>query len=221
MYEAYQPPGFRLLPEAVKHLLILNGLVFMAQTLPVLEGVFLRYGALWHPLTGLFLPWQLVTSLFLHGGIAHLFFNMLALWMFGAPLENFWGSRRFVLYYFLCGSGAMLTHLIVTTFWGDPTAPVIGASGAVFGLLLGFGLLFPNQYIYLYFLLPIKAKYFVILYGLLELWAGVAAGPSDHVARFAHLGGMLWGYALIRIWTHQARRRYRAWQQMYEDKPVS
>lgn len=221
MVEAYQPPGLRLLPEAIKHLLILNGLFFMAQSLPVFEEPFLRYGALWHPVTGLFLPWQPLTSLFLHGNFTHLFFNMFALWMFGAPLENLWGSRRFVFYYFLCGAGAMLTHLLVSTFWGDAMAPVIGASGAVFGLLLAFGIQFPNQYIYLYLLFPIKAKYFVLLYGLLELWAGVMAGPGDHVARFAHLGGMLWGYGLIRFWSHRDRRRYKAWRQQLEDELVS
>ncbi|NNF16349.1 MAG: rhomboid family intramembrane serine protease [Gammaproteobacteria bacterium] len=143
-----------------------------------------------------FQVWQLVTYGFLHANMSHLFFNMFALWMFGMQLEALWGSKPFALYYFVCLIGAGLIQIVVETS-GYPT---VGASGGVFGLLLGFGLMYPNRPIIMIFLpIPIKAKYFVVLYGLLELWLGVTATRST-VAHFAHLGGMAFGYVLIQYW---------------------
>lgn len=148
-----------------------------------------------------FWPWQLVTYSFLHGGFGHIFFNMFALWMFGVQIENTWGTRRFAIFYFVCVIGAGLVQLVVATMAaanGTPY-PTVGASGGVFGILLAFGMMFPNQPIYLYFLVPIKAKWFVIGYGVLELWAGIA-GTQSGVAHFAHLGGMAFGFLLIQYW---------------------
>lgn len=217
MYDdAYRPPTqFSVFPPVIKNLLILNGLFYFAQfvaaatsTVPLarLLNVMALY-APFSPDVGYtifgtvasipgFWPWQLVSYGFLHGGLGHLFFNMFALWMFGLQLENSWGSRRFAIFYFTCVIGAGLIQMMV--MWGQPI-PTIGASGGVFGILLAFGMMFPNQPIYLYFMFPIKAKWFVIGYGLIELWAGVA-GTQQGVAHFAHLGGMLFGFLLIQYW---------------------
>lgn len=152
--------------------------------------------ALWPPQTGNFWPWQLITYMFLHGGMMHIFFNLFVLWMFGMQIENLWGTKRFVIYYFVTGIGAGLLHLLLAA-GGVPT---VGASGAVFGVLLAFGMMFPNREIMLIFLpIPIKAKYFVVMIGTFELLAGVS-GLQTGIAHFAHLGGLVIGYILIRIW---------------------
>jgi membrane associated rhomboid family serine protease len=212
----YRPPTqFSVMPPVIKNLLIINGLFFIAQfvagqTLPQnsLLAEVLNILALYPPGAGDygitlftrgeipgFWPWQLVSYAFLHGGFGHLFFNMFALWMFGVQVENRWGSQRFGVFYFFCVVGAALTHLL---FVSAPV-PTVGASGGVFGILLAFGMMFPNQPIYLYFMVPIKAKYLVIGFGLLELWSGVS-GTSAGVANFAHLGGMVFGFLLIQYW---------------------
>jgi len=154
-----------------------------------------------------FMPWQLVTYGFLHGSPAHLFFNMLALFMFGMPLERGWGRRRFAISYFPCLIGAGLVQLVVASGSGTPY-PTVGASGAVFGLLLAFGLMFPNQIIMLIFPpIPMKAKYFVLIFGGIELLLGVT-GSMPGVAHFAHLGGMLFGFLLLYWWGWKRGRRY-------------
>ena len=203
-------------PPVIKNLLILNGLVFLAQLAGRLspDGLLawvLNMMALYPPAApdiGYtifntmgevpdFWPWQLVTYAFLHGGLSHIFFNMFALWMFGIQIENSWGSRRFTVFYFVCVIGAALTQLVVQ--WGVPV-PTIGASGGVFGILLAFGMMFPDQRIMLLFPpIPIKAKWFVIGYGAIELWSGIANTQSG-VAHFAHLGGMVFGFLLIQYW---------------------
>ncbi len=203
--DPYRPPTqFSVFPPVIKNLLILNGLLFLAQ---IVNGEFMyRFLALWPlgtPFANVpdFWPWQLVTYSFLHGGFGHIFFNMFALWMFGVQIENTWGTRRFAIFYFVCVIGAGLVQLVVATMAaanGTPY-PTVGASGGVFGILLAFGMMFPNQPIYLYFLVPIKAKWFVIGYGVLELWAGIA-GTQSGVAHFAHLGGMAFGFLLIQYW---------------------
>jgi len=163
--------------------------------------VAIHHFALW-PLNYGFAPWQLVSYGFLHGGLAHLFFNMFALYMFGMPIERAWGSRRFLSYYLVCLCGAGLVQLLVTVISGA-VYPTIGASGAVFGLLLAFGMMYPNARIMLLIPpIPIKAKYFVVGYGLLTLWLGVT-GSMPGIAHFAHLGGMLFGFGLIVYWARQ------------------
>lgn len=206
MYQhSYRPPTqFSMFPPVIKNLLILNGLAFLAGITPVLGSALMQWFALWplgaSRIAGFagFMPWQLATYSFLHGGFTHLLFNMFALWLFGVQIENTWGSRRFAVFYFVCVVGAALIQLIVASSEGV-IYPTVGASGGIFGILLAFGMMFPNQPIYLYFLFPIKAKWFVILYGLLELWAA-ASGSQPGVANFAHLGGMLFGFLLIQYW---------------------
>lgn len=254
--------GFNILPTVVKNLLIINGLFFLAKIVLAskydLDAIFgLHYFA-----ASDFHVWQIITYMFMHGDFGHLFFNMFALWMFGAAVENAWGERRFLCYYLITGIGAALIHYLIIYFQihsslvlidaflaapsvdtfsqltqvsrinqaavaqnllylqAHPSAVtefvpqieafretflnsfnIIGASGSVFGLLLAFGMMFPNSEIYVYFLLPIKAKWFVVIYGGLELLYGVL-GSADGVAHFAHLGGMLFGFLLIMAWRH-------------------
>lgn len=195
--------GFSFFPPVIKALLISNIAIWLLLDLLLsrftVSGVpifalFSEYLALW-PIGMNFYPWQLLTYMFMHGGFWHLFFNMLALWMFGMELENTWGSRRFILFYLTCGLGAGIANLFVAPLLG-PAGPTVGASGAVFGVLIAFGMLFPDRPIYIYFLLPIKAKYFVAIYIGLELFYGVT-GTTDGVAHFAHLGGAAVGFVYL------------------------
>ncbi len=281
----YRPMGFRVLPPVVKNLLIINGLFFLATLalqpaigLDLIDRLGLRF-----VLAERFNPYQFITYMFLHAGWAHLLFNMFALWMFGYMLENIWGAKRFLIYYFATGVGAAIIHYITVYFtlrpdlelmnafleypelarleylvsqhkfrvneysgemWSlfnafgaslrslqlDPTnhiamqesinfvssykeyflnqPNVVGASGAVFGILLAFGMTFPNSIIYLYFAIPIKAKYFVIIYGLIELYLGFSR-TGGNVAHFAHLGGMVFGYLLLMYWRYLDKPKFR------------
>ena len=165
---------------------------------PAFTGDFVRLNGITYQVPD-FHAWQLVTYGFLHGDMAHLFFNMFALWMFGVPLEQRWGSQRFSLYYFTCLVGAGLVQLAVAYLSGE-VYPTVGASGAVFGLLLAFGMIYPNQKIMLLFIpVPIPAKWFVIGYGVIELLMGLG-GIMPGVAHFAHLGGMAFGFVLLWHW---------------------
>lgn len=187
---------FSIFPPAVKHLLIVNVLVFVALSNPLLQRFLMEYGALWPIGSGLFGPWQLVTYMFLHAGFSHIIFNLFALWIFGQGIENFWGTKRFAIYYFLTGIGAALLHMFI----GGSGAPTVGASGAVYGILLAFGMMFPDRYIMLLIPpIPIKAKYFVAIFGAIELFSGLMR-PDSGIAHFAHLGGMVVGYVLIKYW---------------------
>ncbi len=153
-----------------------------------------------------FAPWQLISYGFLHGGLAHLFFNMFALYMFGLPIERLWGTRRFLIFYFFCMVGAAVVQLVVAGISGE-VYPTIGASGAVFGLLLAYGMMYPNATIMLLIPpIPMKAKYFVVGYGALTLFFGMT-GTAPGIAHFAHLGGMLFGFILILWWSGRAGRR--------------
>ncbi len=275
-YQQYRPQGFSLLPPVVKNLLIINTIFFLATiALQKAFGIDLTdYLGLHYFAASKFSPYQLITYMFMHGGLSHIFFNMFALWMFGYILENVWGSKRFLIYYLITGVGAALVHYVIFYFEFNPVVEalnniindpsynqlvalnnsiagqlspysgqifldfkqfqkslyelsahpdnhtalehargfvmdykqymlnrpnVIGASGAVFGILLAFGMMFPNTLLYIYFLFPIKAKWFVIFYGLLELYLGFTNSQSN-VAHFAHLGGMLFGFIMIKYW---------------------
>ena len=155
--------------------------------------------ALWPFFSSYFQPWQLVSYAFLHGGFNHLFFNMFAIWMFGLPVERMWGSRRFAEYYFVCVLGAGLIQLLVQYISGE-VYPTIGASGAAFGLLLAYGIMWPNNKLLLiFFPVPIKAKWFVLIYGGVELIFGVT-GAMPQVAHYAHLGGLFFGAGLLWRW---------------------
>src|SRR5579862_7049487 len=140
--------------------------------------------------------WQLFTYLFLHANIWHLLFNMFSLWMFGTMLEQDWGTRRFLKYYFVCGVGAGLCDVAVNAALGNWGTRTIGASGAIFGLLMAFGVLYPNQTVLMNFLFPIKAKYLVMIYGAIELI--LAFSVNDGVSNIAHLGGMAFGYVYLK-----------------------
>lgn len=221
MNEQYSPTGFKLLPIVVKNLLIINALMFLASitlqrfNIDLSESLGLHF----FKASG-FRLYQFVTYMFMHANFSHLFFNMFALWMFGSTLENLWGKNRFLLFYMVCGIGAGLCQEVVqyiqyaTSLSGYAKVDLngqivsmgqylnmmntVGASGAIYGLLLAFGMTFPESRIYLYFLFPIKAKWFVIGYAIIELVSGLSGGSN--VAHFAHLGGMLFGLVLILYW---------------------
>jgi membrane associated rhomboid family serine protease len=155
--------------------------------------------ALWPLYSGYFQPWQLISYAFLHGGFNHLFFNMFAVWMFGFPIERMWGSKKYAEYFFICVLGAGLIQLLVQ-YLSSNVYPTIGASGAVFGLLLAYGVTWPNnKLILIFFPVPIKAKWFVLIYGAAELIFGVT-GAMPQVAHYAHLGGLLFGAGLLWRW---------------------
>ncbi len=268
--------GMGSTPPVIKNIIIINVLLYIATFVLVKYGVNLdQYLALYYPGSEYFRPHQLITHMFMHAGwpnISHLFFNMFGLWMFGRILEQVWGSRRFMIYYFATGLGAAALHLLVNHFmimdvmseykammntftpetfevfvqhnfpeykssiqefidlWytapdslkminqGQQYAndmvsimvniPTVGASGAVFGVLLGFGMLFPNTEIMLLFPpIPLKAKYFVMIYGAIELYLGISQ-PGSNVAHFAHLGGMIFGFFMIRYWNKHKKTFY-------------
>ena len=187
------------LPPVTQALLLANVAIFFLGELlgPGLLSAF----ALW-PIGAGFWPWQVGTYAFLHGNFNHLFFNMLGLWMFGSELEHVWGPKRFLQFYAASVLAAAVTQLIVNAVLGS-MAPTIGASGGLFGLLLAFAMLFPNRTILLFFVIPMKAKWLVALYGVIELYQGVYVMNSG-VAHFAHLGGMLGGLLTLRYWRGQA-----------------
>lgn len=197
-------------PPVVMNLIIINTLFWLAGTLlPRVDGFLIENLALFPIGSRWFHSWQTVSYMFLHGGFTHLFFNMFALWMFGRNLEYELGSKRFLIYYMVCGIGAGLIQLLVGMLEGvPPNIPTVGASGAIFGILLAFGMLHPNDIIMLVFPpIALKAKWFVVIYGVIELFAGIG-GRMDNVAHFAHLGGMLWGFLLLWIWKKRGKIYY-------------
>jgi membrane associated rhomboid family serine protease len=265
----FRPTRFEVLPTIIKNLLIINALVFLAQNTfagSTSAFSFEDYFALHAWQSSLYKPWQMITHMFLHGDFGHILGNMFALWMFGSILENVWGPKRFLLFYFLCGVGAAVIHLLILSYQLIPltneyeqllrlsksNAPgftdavlafskahdipltsiltenkvsidtpgltpqlmdlittyhnkilstaTLGASGAVFGILIAFVYLFPNTYIYVYFLFPIKAKWLGILYFAFELYKAIENSAGDNVARWAHVGGALVGFILVTIW---------------------
>ncbi|SDC33515.1 rhomboid family intramembrane serine protease [Williamwhitmania taraxaci] len=266
--------GINSTPPVLKNIIIINILLFLATEVLTKFGVNLtQYLALYYPGSEYFRPHQLITHMFMHAGWAHLFFNMFGLWMFGKILEQVWGSKRFMIYFFATGLGAAALHLLVNYFmishamgeykamlntlspetfdafirsnfseyygalnqeltdkwYSNPGSaqlaadaqgvakllmdrminiPTVGASGAVFGVLLGFGMLFPNTEIMLLFPpIPMKAKYFVMGYGAIELYLGISQ-PGSNVAHFAHLGGMIFGFLLIKYWNKKTTTFY-------------
>ncbi|EGJ70689.1 Peptidase S54, rhomboid domain protein [Bacteroides coprosuis DSM 18011] len=218
------------MPTVTRNLIIINLLFFF--------GTFVAstYGINLNALLGLhyfmsdgFNPAQIFTYIFMHGGFTHLFFNMFALWMFGRILETVWGPKKFLLYFLVCGVGAGLiqelvqfieVQSILSDLGGagldyvkssvyNSRAYTVGASGAVYGILLAFGMLFPNEKLFIIpFPFPIKAKYFVIGYALIELYSGIGNAPGDNTAHFAHLGGMIFGLILILYWRKKGNDRF-------------
>lgn len=189
------------IPPAVKNIIIINVIMYIATFL--IGDVMYEKFALFHYKSPFFKMHQLVTYMFMHGGLAHIFFNMFTLFSFGVTLERVWGTQRFLVYYFVTGIGAALLQMGVNSFQMQDvfllSTPTVGASGSIYGLLMAFGLMFPNNIIYLLFPpIPLKAKYFVLIFGALELLLGLKGGGN--IAHFAHLGGMLFGFVLMRIW---------------------
>lgn len=210
--------SFGQTPVVVKNLIIANCVVLLATELLPFGDLIIEHFALFNAESPFFRSYQVFTYMFLHGGVSHLFFNMFALWMFGRTLEYRLGSSRFLTYYLVCGIGAALLQLGVgyaeyhhALAAGSVSAmrllgiPTVGASGAVFGLLLAFGVLYPNQIVALIFPpITLKAKWFVVVYGVLELVLGIS-GAQSGVAHFAHLGGMLWGFLLLWWWRRKGK----------------
>jgi membrane associated rhomboid family serine protease len=192
------------IPTVIFVLLVANGLAYAAQQF--YPNHLLYFMALW-PTSSQAPPfeiWQLLSYGFLHGSPGHIFFNMFGLWMFGRDIERLLGAQRFAIYYLTCVVGAAIVQLIVAKLQGG-VYPTIGASGGVFGLLLAYAMFFPNRTVMLLFPpIPMRAKYFVLIYGLVELYLGVS-GRSPGVANFAHLGGMLFGFGLLQYWRGQRR----------------
>lgn len=241
----YERRGLFDLPPVVKVLLIINVAMYVLTMLMPDLGTKL---AVYSFKSEFFHPYQLITHMFMHGSFWHLFFNMFALYMFGKVLEEYWGQKRFFIYYFFTGLGAALLHLLVMQIeisslmshmspeqislvmkdgaeaisqgknFIDPqmgnlnlmiNTATVGASGAVYGLLLAFGVLFPNVIIYVYFAIPMKAKYLIMIFTAIELYLGFLNRSGDNVAHFAHLGGMLFGLIFILIWK---KNRFNRWQ---------
>ena len=195
-------------PPVVKNLIIANCIIFLAMSLiPNVNLFFSEYLQLFCFGSPYYHSYQFVTYMFLHGGFWHLFSNMFALWMFGRTLEYELGSRRFLIYYMICGIGAALLQMGIASLTGEIYFRLVGASGAVMGLLLAFGVMHPNNMIYIMPLpFPIKAKWFVVGYAVLELLLGWS-GADSGIAHFAHVGGMLWGLGLLFYW----RKRGKIW----------
>jgi membrane associated rhomboid family serine protease len=205
------------LSDVVKNLLIIN---IIAYVLTHLTGEFgqewLIRLSVFYPASPYFEPYQIVTYMFMHGNVTHIFFNMFALYMFGTPIETSWGPKRFLFYYLFTGFGALVLQFLIQFIalkqgWEDPESinyPLLGASGAVFGLLAAYGMMFPNSILQL--IIPpvrMKAKYFVVIYAALELFLGVG-GFQTGIAHFAHLGGALFGALLILYWRQRGERLY-------------
>ena len=227
----FRPTRFEILPTVIKNLLIINGLVFLAQITIGKQINIENTFALHTWQSPLFKPWQFFTHMFMHGNFSHILSNMFALWMFGSILENVWGPKRFLIFYIVCGLGAALCHMGVLYYQTEQAINVfnaatyenqlrlrediiirlreatIGASGAVFGCLAAFGYLFPNTFIYIYFMIPLKAKWFVMIYAGFELFQAVQNSAGDNVAHVAHLGGALVGIILVYFWNKTNKKK--------------
>jgi membrane associated rhomboid family serine protease len=191
-----------LLP-VTRNLLIINIIIFFGTMLT--GGTLYGLLALSPPDSHAFQPYQFVTYMFMHATIGHIFFNMLALWMFGSDIEQYWGPKKFLGFYLVCGICSALAYLGVN-FYKGVHVPMSGASGAVMGILAAYGFMFPNRQLMLLFPpIPIRVKYMVIIIGVMDLYAGIANNPGDRVAHFAHLGGLLAGAIILLYWKQQGR----------------
>lgn len=191
----FQAGGFGMMPwtPVVKILILSNVTIYAMQVLLRLDWPFIQLLGLWPQALLEGKLWQLFTYMFLHGGIGHIFFNMLALWMFGSVLENYWGSREFIKYYLLTGIGGGVSYALFNL---GSNIPTVGASGAIYGLLTAYAVMFPNAVIYVWGIIPMRAKWFALLFGAIEFFASFKAGSS--VAHLAHLGGMVIGYIYLK-----------------------
>ncbi|MEE8179679.1 MAG: rhomboid family intramembrane serine protease [bacterium] len=200
-YRYYHRPLFsRQWGGAIKWLIIANVSVYLISWFAGRNFLY-TFGLVPYQITRNLRLWQIFTHMFLHGGLFHLLINLFVLWMFGKPIEREWGTKSFLKYYFTCGLGAGF-FIFITSL--NSRIPVVGASGAIYGILVAFAMLYPDSIIYLYFLFPIKAKHFVILIGAVALLAGISRGRSN-IAHFGHLGGLLVGYVYLKfpLWKHR------------------
>ena len=189
-------------PKAVKHIILINVLMLVLTYLN--DPLMSKWFAL-NPITFLWKPWQLVTYMFMHGGLGHLFFNMYTLFIFGSVLENVWGTKKFLTFYFVTGIGAALVNIGVQYLTGS-FALTVGASGAIYGILMGYAMLYPDSMLTL--VLPpvsMKAKWFVLIFAGIELLLGISNNPADNVAHFAHLGGLVFAFLLLMLWKKRRR----------------
>ncbi len=197
------PFGVMGMTPGVKALLLANVAIYIVQTLmrDTINGIgpitgmfgFIPYEAFFHGQV-----WRFVTYMFLHGGLTHILFNMIGLWMFGTQIESHWGRGPFLLYYLVCGLGGAFTYGLFKIFGMEAAIPMVGASGAVYGILLAYGMMFPDAVILVAMILPMKAKYAVVLFGLIELLSSIS-GSSSGVAHVAHLGGMGAGFVFLKM----------------------
>lgn len=224
---------FGNIPTVVKNLLLINIIMFIATVVSERNGNFMaEYCSVFYFDSPFFKPYQLVTHMFMHGSLAHIFFNMFALASFGSLLERMWGPKRFLLFYLITGFGAIILHQLVMMYevynlTGDVMplvdgrlpnigrvleiygTPTVGASGAIYGVIIAFGMLFPNtELMLLFFPVPIKAKYLIPFMILLELFLGVNNFEWDNIAHFAHLGGALFGFILVKLWQRDRSNFY-------------
>lgn len=205
------------IPSVTKNIIIINVIMFLATL--VNEDFMIRTFAMFFPASPLFKWWQPVTHMFMHGGFWHIFFNMYTLLMFGTMVERTIGTKKFLTFYFITGLGAVALHSGVQwiqaqhflsagaelSYWNILRTPTVGASGAIYGVLIGFAMLYPDAPLTLIFPpVTLKAKWFVIIFAVIELATGVR-GVTDGVAHFAHLGGMLFGFLLLRWWRRTGR----------------
>ncbi len=231
----YRPGGFGYLPVVTKNIIIINVILYIATELLRSRGIDLvAYLGLHHHLASDFRPHQFITYIFMHGNLAHLAFNMFGVYIFGQVLEQVWGPKRYLNFYILTGLGAALAQYLIlvyqvsqmrsmTEFTNHGSTPlvtdemlsmllnnnvIIGASGSLFGLLGAFGMLFPNRYIYLYFMIPVKAKWMVTFYGLAELYSAIQNNPQDNVGHLAHIGGLIVGIVIVFFWRRDRNHFY-------------
>jgi membrane associated rhomboid family serine protease len=203
-----------MIPPVVKNIIIINALMLLA--IFINEEFMVENFALFYPASSYFRPYQFITHIFMHGSFLHLFFNMWMFWIFGSTLEHVWGSKKFLIYYLVTGIGAAAFHVGVNWLeslsfnYGEQyrilfATPMVGASGAVFGVLLAFGMLFPNNVIQMLFPpIAIKAKWFVVICGVFELVLGLSQTGSN-IAHFAHIGGMVFGFILVKFWQRKGK----------------
>ena len=195
----YRPEGPQRITPMVKNLLIINIALFVIQLfVPPAARIIERYGVLYFPGNENFIFTQFISYMFLHASFFHIFFNMFGLFMFGTAIERVWGWKRFLNYYLACGLGAAIFHIFIMYLplemnVGRELSKMVGASGAIYGLLVAFGYLYPNNKVYVYFLIPIKAKYFVALLIAIDLFAGFSNSGQSNIAHFAHVGGAITG----------------------------
>ena len=206
----HEPMSFDFMPVSLKAIIILSIVVYAAQLLgdffPSLDiGLVSKFGLIPALVARKSSPqvWRLVTYLFLHGGVMHLLFNLFALQMFGLPVVAQWGDREFLKFFFLCGIGAGLAQIALSP---NSISPVVGLSGAVYGLLVAVAILYPDAVVYVYFLIPMKIRNMAILFGVIEFYSG-AMNSNPKIARFAHLGGMLTGFVYMNwgVWKLRLR----------------